>query len=127
MKRFLSLLALLLCLACIMGMALACTDVDDPEQTPGEDDPTGEEPVPEIETVDLLGSGASTIRVVRGDQYTVENTSTKAAMQLREGLMSTTGAEVGIVTDYETDTDDILEFVVGKTNRTIGTQLDLAD
>ena len=38
MKRFLSLLALLLCLACIMGMALACTDVDEPEQTPGEDD-----------------------------------------------------------------------------------------
>ena len=124
MRKFLSLLCLLLCLACVMGMAIACTDTEDtPDDVPPEQPDV--EPTPEPEP-EVIGFADSTVRVVRGDQYTVENITTKAAMKLREGLMNAAVAKVDIVTDYEADTDDILELVVGKTNRTIGTQLDLA-
>ena len=129
MKMSVRLLAMLLCLACVFGMMFACTAPEEPQEpdTPVEDvpdEPQPEEPEPGL---DLLALGAEEIRVVRGDQYDTSNTTTQAAMKLREAIIGATGEKkIGITTDYDADTDSILELVVGKTNRTIGTQLDRA-
>ncbi|MBQ8718719.1 MAG: hypothetical protein IJY66_05585 [Clostridia bacterium] len=121
MKRVFNLACLLLCLALAMTVLLACNPVD-PDETPGQDQ--SEQPEPSVpQTVDVLKDGATAFRVVRGDLLTVNDTSVKAAVTLRQTMADMSGAKVGIVTDYEKSSVDIPEILVGETNRPISAQM----
>ncbi|MBQ7318601.1 MAG: hypothetical protein IJW97_00275 [Clostridia bacterium] len=117
--RFLHALGTLLCLILLLGL-FACTA---PEPTP--DDPQKENTPPTEETVTLVSEGKTSYRIVRSDLLPSGHEVVKSVVALRRAFEEHVGCKIAIATDWE-DKDnnaDILEIVVGESNRAISALL----
>ncbi len=115
MKKFLYLISLLLCLTCVLSLMVACTEPDEPDPSPSEDEQQDTPPAQEM--VAVVTDGQTSFRIVRGDLFNPTDVAVKAAVSLREAIVNATSAAPDITTDYTEVDEAIPEILVGETNR----------
>ncbi len=123
MKKWIRFISVALCLVMMLPLALGCT----PEEPPDDGPDNGEQPA--VELVDIIKDGQTAFRIVRNDLYSTSDIVTQAAVLLRESVITATGAEIGITTDFTDPDPAIPEIVIGETNRAISGEVpeELAD
>jgi hypothetical protein len=126
MKAIIRRLCLLLCLVMVLTALIACDkDPQDPVP-PDPDSSETPEPQPPVEqTVDVIKDGKTTFRIVRGDLFNMNDTSTQLSIALRKAIVTATGCEIELITDYTEASDSIPEIIIGETTRAAGKDIAL--
>ena len=105
MKRFVTMLLLVMALLGITAMLTSCPD----------------KPVP---TVDIVRDGVTQYTVVRSEKSGTKSADTLAAAKLRRAIIDATGCNIEIWDDWEKDDNsEKYEILVGRTNRPETAQL----